>query len=106
MKAEAGVFVQVGMQQHWESKLDAFDSFVAHAKFAPLAITATSDKPKKQPCSTGRKLIVVDDLPHVAGVDQKRRLTNSLGMHLGVPLDRTELSWGLAMYLVPTSHTT
>ena len=93
------------MQQHWESKLDAFDSFVAHAKLAPLTITGPSGKPEKKPCSTVRKLILVDDLPHVAGVDQKRRLTNSLGMHLGVPIGHTELSWGVAMYLVPTSLT-
>ena len=104
MKSEAGAFVQVGMQQHWESKLDAFDRFVAHAKLAPLTITVASGKREKKPCSTGRKLVLVDDLPHVAGADQKRRLTNSLGMHLSVTIGHTELSWGLAMHLIPTSH--
>lgn len=65
--------------QQYMSKLDAFESFVSHAKLAPLRMQPVNDMageglPKR------RKLILVDDLPHASGAEQIRRLTQSLGL--------------------------
>ena len=59
------------------SKLDAFHSFVAHAKLAPLALTSVTD-PSTIHGSKRRKVILVDDLPHAAGTEQRSQLTDAI----------------------------
>jgi hypothetical protein len=69
------------MSQQYVSKLDAFDSFVSHAKLAPLVLQPVSG-PAWPPVAAGettRKVILVDDLPQVNSSDQRRRLAASLG---------------------------
>ncbi|KAK9832070.1 hypothetical protein WJX81_003996 [Elliptochloris bilobata] len=77
----------------YASKLDDFDSFVAHAKLAGLALgpsaaslpagaagTAVVSTSIQQGASVPpQKLVVVDDLPHAAGAEARLRLVSALG---------------------------
>jgi len=76
--------LQADMSQQYVSKLDAFDSFVSHAKLAPLDLRPVSATAAAATAGAGeerrRKVVLVDDLPHVNAPEQRRRLAASLGV--------------------------
>ena len=76
------------MGQQYFSKLDAFDSFVSHAKLAPLDVRPVSTTPSSPTAGKERrrKVILVDDLPHVNAPEQRRRLAAALGAPLPIYL--------------------
>lgn len=86
----------------YTSKLDAFDEFVLRSKMPALSLqgsraaspgaasgASAQQQAQRQQQAPGRpapgglrgrpKLIVVDDLPHAAGVDQRQRLAEAVG---------------------------
>ncbi|BDA49102.1 Cell cycle checkpoint protein RAD17 [Coccomyxa sp. Obi] len=77
----------------YTSKLDDFETFVAHSKLSSLSLqpsTASSEASASQAASQQSqnqpvpqqarvKLVVIDDLPHTAGAEQRARLAAALG---------------------------
>jgi cell cycle checkpoint protein len=94
---EGGGQYQRGQDRpQYHSKMDAFDEFVLRAKLPALALAPPPPPPPPPPDESGAaagaapaaappaaatlrpRLVVLDDLPHAAGPDQRRRLAAAL----------------------------
>ena len=72
--------LQGAQGQQYLSKLDAFESFVSHAKLAPLSVRPVDNAASSGQAVKRRKLVLVEDLPYASASDQRKRLLHSLGI--------------------------
>lgn len=76
---DSRLHMQGAQGQQYVSKLDAFESFVSHAKLAPLSLRPVDSLDGSAPSAKQRKLVLVEDLPYASASDQRKRLLQSLG---------------------------